>query len=106
MAAQVGISYSSSVFGFGSFAAGAYGCYNSTSTERISCFNSSTVDINAINRTMVFLNNSGAIDPLTNLNKSKIVIYTGTGDKIVQSNAAKIGYDILRDYFHLNATRF
>ena len=45
---------------------------------------------------MTYFNVSNLIDPIGNLNTSRIVFETGTADRIVTSAAVTAGYDILR----------
>jgi hypothetical protein len=67
MAAQMGMAYSATIKGVGVFAAGPYGCYNSSMGLK-SCFNQTFINSKAINQTINSFSAQNLIDPLINLN--------------------------------------
>lgn len=97
---MLGIAYSKTVRGVGTFSTGPYGCYDSAIGEK-SCFNATSINATWINQTIYDLSNNLKIDNLTNLLTSWILVYVGTADRKVTSSVASLTATIL-DWFSNN----
>lgn len=90
MAQQLGVGFSKTIKAFGTFATGPFSCYDSSVAGMKSCFNTSIIDYDRINKTFYNMSLDTKIDNITNLQTSKIVVYVGTADKVVPSTIGTI----------------